>query len=328
MKLPKFRIVQGDIVDLAVDVLALKYAQSSLGADSQVTSLLVAAGEEAASLRPKADEFEIVSGREAVAASEVLFIGVSTIWDLGYHEIRLFARRVLAALAISKPRAKSLAVTLHGVNVGLDEREVLASEVAGFLEAIEAGDGPAELESIAIVEHDRNRAMRLTDALEELVSPVTFGKRGRTVSPQGSLLQSAGRASDFKDHIFVAMPFKESMDDVYHYGVDAVVSHAGYLCERADLSYFTGDALQWVRSRIQSASCLIAELSDPNPNVYLEVGYAWGCGVPTLLVTRDPDTLPFDVRGQRCLVYKSIRDLEKNLGMELHNLVKSEDAEY
>jgi hypothetical protein len=46
-----------------------------------------------------------------------------------------------------------------------------------------------------------------------------------------------------------------------------------------------------------------ADLSDANPNVYLEVGYAWGRGRPTLLVVRDSSHLKFDVQGQRCLIY-------------------------
>ena len=57
-----------------------------------------------------------------------------------------------------------------------------------------------------------------------------------------------------------------------------------------------------------------------NIRVYLEVGYAWGCGVPVVLLTQTTDHLKFDVRGQRCLVYSSIRELEESLRAELENL--------
>jgi hypothetical protein len=132
--------------------------------------------------------------------------------------------------------------------------------------------------------------------------------------------RAAGYASSTKAHVFVAMPFKEEMDDVYHYGIQSAVRDAGFLCERADLAAFTGDVLTWVRDRIKSSSLLVADLSDGNPNVYLEVGYAWGCGVPTVLLTRDAASLQFDVRGQRCLVYKRIKDLEESLCKELKDL--------
>jgi hypothetical protein len=98
------------------------------------------------------------------------------------------------------------------------------------------------------------------------------------------------------------------------------VHTAGYLCERADLSAFTGDVVDWVKRRIASAELVIADLSTANANVYLEVGYARGHGVPTVLVTRDANDLMFDVKAQRCIVYKSIRNLEESLRRELRAL--------
>jgi hypothetical protein len=55
----------------------------------------------------------------------------------------------------------------------------------------------------------------------------------------------------------------------------------------------------------------------------LEVGYAWGKGIPTVLLARDTADLRFDVRGQRCLVYNSIRKLEDSLTSELKALAAS-----
>jgi nucleoside 2-deoxyribosyltransferase len=76
----------------------------------------------------------------------------------------------------------------------------------------------------------------------------------------------------------------------------------------------------WVKKRIAGASLVIADLSDANPNVYLEVGYAWGRGRPTVLLVRDSSQLKLDVQGQRCLIYKKIKDLETSLRAELENL--------
>jgi hypothetical protein len=122
--------------------------------------------------------------------------------------------------------------------------------------------------------------------------------------------------------VFVAMPFKEEMDDTYHYGMVSATNAAGFLCERADLSAFTGDVLDWVKQRIRSASLVIADLTEANPNVYLEIGYAWGSGIPTVLVIKHGEPLKFDVRGQRCLVYKKIKDLEDLLTKERQALPK------
>ncbi len=113
------------------------------------------------------------------------------------------------------------------------------------------------------------------------------------------------------------MPFAEEMDDVFHYGIQGAVNAAGFLCERADLSSFTGDVMDWVKRRISNATLVVADLSSANPNVYLEVGYAWGCRVPTVLLSGNTSDLKFDVRSQRCIVYKSIESLEDALSREL-----------
>jgi hypothetical protein len=129
--------------------------------------------------------------------------------------------------------------------------------------------------------------------------------------------RSVGYSSADKPHMFVAMPFRDEMEDVYEYGIQNAVRKSGFLCERADLSAYTGDVMYWVRKRIQSASLVIADLTNANPNVYLEVGYAWGSGVKTVLLVQEAEQLKFDVRGQRCIVYKRIKDLEEKLLKEL-----------
>jgi hypothetical protein len=91
------------------------------------------------------------------------------------------------------------------------------------------------------------------------------------------------------------------------------VNEAGYLCERMGMVSFTGDILARIKSQIETAALVIADLSGANANVYLEFGYAWGRNQPTLLITRKEGDLTFDVRGQRCIVYENIVDLAKKL---------------
>jgi hypothetical protein len=320
-KQPRIRVVEGNIEEFPVEVIALKFAQAYYGADSVVASLLAGAGEDPSYLRPRPGSYRFLSSRGVVSAENVLFVGVSVLTQFGYREIREFSRRALAALAGEAPAARSIAATLHGPGYGLDEIEAFESEVAGFLDAIKSGDCPRELDEITIVERNPGRCERLRAALKDLVpGGERMGSVVDITEAREERLRAAGYASDAKAHVFVAMPFTEEMDDVYHYGMQGAVRAAGFLCERADLAAFTGDVLQWVRERIKTCALLVADLSDANPNVYLEVGYAWGCGVPTVLLVRDPDRLRFDVRGQRCLVYKRIKDLEESLRTELKSL--------
>lgn len=116
------------------------------------------------------------------------------------------------------------------------------------------------------------------------------------------------------------MTEEKDMDDVFYYGIQQPVRATGFLCERADQEAFLGDILDRVKQKIETAAVVIAELTGANPNVYLEIGYAWGKGVPTLLLLKDGQELRFDVRGQRCLKYERIRDLEESLAKELQEL--------
>ena len=117
------------------------------------------------------------------------------------------------------------------------------------------------------------------------------------------------------------MPFSKDLEDVFIFGIQGPINKAGYLCERVDMLSFTGDILERIKSRIETAALVVADLTGANPNVYLEVGYAWGKNRPTLLLSRKTDDLKFDVRGQRCLVYDSIVDLSKKLQQDLAVLV-------
>jgi hypothetical protein len=111
------------------------------------------------------------------------------------------------------------------------------------------------------------------------------------------------------------------MDEGRHDPIQNAVRAAGLVCERADLTSFTGEVMSWAKTRISTADLVIADLSAANPNVYLEVGLAWGFGRRTILIARAGAELTFDVRGQRCLYYSKISELESSLTRELRNLV-------
>lgn len=316
-------VEQGDALDFHADVLVLKYADALYGVDRAAVLALTRAVPDIQARLPKPAGFYITPPTDAVTADRVLFVGVGPLYQFGYGEIRSFARKALEALAREMPHVGHVALTIHGPGYGLDEREAFESEVAGLLDAIASGDVPADLARITIVERNAGRARRLKTLLDQHLPTDRPGSRSGALRPLAEVpdrLRSVGYDSQSKPHIFVAMPFADEMDDVFHYGIQGAVNAAGFLCERADLSTFTGDVMEWVKRRISTATLVVADLSDANPNVYLEVGYAWGCGRPTVLLVRDASQLKFDVKGQRCLAYKKIKDLETSLRSELDGL--------
>jgi len=331
----EFAIEQGDITDFDADVVALKYAQEFFGADWAVASKLGIGGQPVAFITPEIGDHRIVHAGGAIKATNVLFIGTPTLWELDYPQIRIFGAKALEVLAQKAADTKHLAMTVHGPGFGLDEIEAFLSQFEGCMDALRAGLFPAALERITVVELKEDRAHRLWKALSEHLAQAPFAKRmlrqlayRLTIAQENQKSISSARsragAKSVKPHVFVAMPFKKEFEDVFYLGIQEPTRKAGFLCERVDQESFTGDILEQVKKRIEAATLVIAELTEANPNVYLEVGYAWGKGRPTVLLIKDEKELRFDVRGQRVLTYDSIMALRKSLAKELKGLQAGE----
>ena len=321
----KVRVKHGDAFQEIADTLILKYAQSTYGLDRDIVRELEALGENIEPKLPKIGGFYFTESKKVTNTKNILFIGVPILRQFGYKEIREFGRKALVSIASSAPQTKSLLLTIHGPGYGLDEIEAFESQLAGIIDSITQNDKPDKLEEITFIERSKGRAVRLQGVIERLFpeSVIPTQQTGGIKSlneNSAETLRSAGYGSESKKRAFVAMPFAPEFDDSYHYGIQGAVNTAGYLCERADLSSFTGDVMDWVKKRIATADFIIADLTSANPNVYLEVGYAWGLNKETVLLIKDTNELKFDTRGQRCLPYVSIKDLETKLKTELESL--------
>lgn len=329
-------VQQGDISKVEADVIVLKYAQEFYGAMGKVATLLAGAGIEAKNLRMKRGEYELFPTNGALATPYVLVIGTAPLKEFTYQTVRDFSWDMLTALKDKMPEARHVAMLLQTSPFGLDTAEAVLAQLGGLLDAQEAGDMSPQLEKISIIELNSKLVEQARQVLDKYLSKAPYAKPLSTLwgfrlymtePPQGSEkasdapsadpIQSAGAGSDTKPHVFVAMPFDEEYDDLFSYGIEAPVHQAGYLCERIDQSVFEGDIFERIKDRIEAASVVVAVLTGGNPNVYLELGYAWGFRRPTILMVDNVENLRFDVRGQRCLVYNKIKDAEKILAEEL-----------
>ncbi len=338
----EIKVEIADITEVSVDVLALKYARSFHGADLAVAKRMLEAGVAVDELEPEVGERRMLQARGRLGARNVLMVGTPSLGQFRYAAIRDFSSGILRFLAKEAPETTSLAMTIHGPGYGLDEGEALLSQVSGYLDAWQEGLLPKGLTRVVVVEKREARAFRLWQALErqlgkradverigEWALRVSRPKLSRgeaapsepapsepvlTAPPPPSLV---GAASEAKPHAFVAMPFTRPMDDVYYFGIEQPVHALGMLCERVDQASFSGHILDQIRERIDTAAVVIADLTGANPNVYLEVGYAWGRNRPTILLVQNVGDLRFDVQSQRCLVYERIIDLTRLLTNEL-----------
>jgi hypothetical protein len=314
-------VVEGDAFAFAADALVLKFAQALYGVDAKAAQMV---GLDRSELPPPGG-VRLVADPPWLAARTLVFVGVAHLGAFGYSEIRDFARQALSAVARERPDARTVALTMHGPGYGLDEVEAFDAEVAGILDALRTREVPRRLERIVILEVNTRRAERLRSRLDEVLSgsDLVAGAHvaDAVVESSARHLERVGYDSAAREHAFVAMPFAEEFEDLFYFGISAAVRSAGLLCERIDETAFTGDVMERVREQIETARLVVADLTGSNPNVFLEVGYAWGRRVPTVLVARKDTPLNFDVRGQRCLFYKNIRDAERLLATELRTLM-------
>jgi hypothetical protein len=243
-------------------------------------------------------------------------------------------------LAGRKIKVTRLTTTIHGSGYGLDAEESLMQLVQGFNDGLKLSD-TSSIQEIIFVELDRRRAQLLTTALANLLSGIAefpqldilLFDKSKEMSQNiphnidnedkytDKISVSAGSKLN-KRHVFVAMPFSEDFEDIYEYGIYGPVRNCGLICEKTSESAYTGDILQRITDRIETADYVIAELSGSRPNVYLEVGYAWGKGIPVIFIARQGEELHFDVSRHRCIYYKSIRQLAKDLEKLLRGLLE------
>lgn len=102
---------------------------------------------------------------------------------------------------------------------------------------------------------------------------------------------------------FVLMPFKEPFNGYYEQLIKPTVSAAGLICLRADEIYGTRPIVKDIWTSIWQARLVIADVTEKNPNVNYELGLCHCLGVPTILVTKKEEDVPFDYRHHRYIRY-------------------------
>jgi TIR domain len=325
----------GDILETQADVVAFKHAGEFYGADYAAARRLLERGTPLDSLRVGEGESRVVDAGDALTGDLALFIGVGELDGLSYDGVRTFARR---AVEISHGLGKRhLAMTLHGAGIGLDERESFLAQVAGYLEALQHLEGPSTVGQITIVERQRGRVEICGATLEEHLGEIPNARLDNHAPGEFTFRIGAGppplpgsagdeppqidlltRTPEEQPHIFVAYPF--ALEDHARYGIAQPANEAGLLARLINDQAWTGEILQRIKQQIEHSVLVVAVLTGGNPNVCLEVGYAWGKGRPTVLVADDPEKVPFDLRGDRMITYESIHDLEQKFAAELAGL--------
>lgn len=123
---------------------------------------------------------------------------------------------------------------------------------------------------------------------------------------------------------FVLMPFGSPFDGYYQLVIKPNVDAAGLKALRADEIYGTKPIIQDIWNEILRARLIVADVTDRNANVNYELGLCHALGVPTILITKRMEDVPFDYRHRRCIVYNTLEaGWEPRLGDALRKAIAS-----
>jgi hypothetical protein len=120
---------------------------------------------------------------------------------------------------------------------------------------------------------------------------------------------------------FVLMPFKKSWSNmVYIRYLRENIESLGLQCIKAD--ELKGQIIiEDIWTKINQAAFLIADVTDKNPNVMYELGIAHTIGKPTILITQEIETIPFDFNYLRHHPYKTDFEDKERFDIEIKKAI-------
>jgi nucleoside 2-deoxyribosyltransferase len=241
--------------------------------------------------------------------------------------------RTLAGFAISARGVRILGVDDNGGVLGLSPAEVdlavqrLAKVASSLL--------PQPVETGSLLVDNRLLVYAVVDQVPSHYTPV--------VTSEGQVFQRQWRhliALDFVTSgtavamrgrqitVFVAMSFHDEEEPAivdYYRAMQRAVEFTKLpiRLRRMDLLEENYEISQNIRTEIERADIVIADLTLNARNVYFELGYARGKGKRIIQTARKGTLLEFDIRTWRTLVYRNATELEEKLVEEIRGAYRS-----
>jgi len=125
--------------------------------------------------------------------------------------------------------------------------------------------------------------------------------------------------------VFVLMPFASKFNQLFEY-IKVAAEAADAKAERVDEQLHEEDILNRIIGQIERADAIVAVMTGKSPNVFFEVGIAHALRKHVVLLTSDPNDIPFDVAHLKHVPYKT-SFLRPNILLEADRFTTSLTAE-
>lgn len=122
--------------------------------------------------------------------------------------------------------------------------------------------------------------------------------------------------------IFILTPFHDNFFEDYKVIRDTC-KQSGFNAYRGDENFIKGDIFPEMLKLIVKANLIIANINGRNPNVLYELGIAQALDKPVILISREHEKLPIDIKSKRFLIYTDYTELQEMIRQELTNLTFS-----
>jgi len=268
-----------------------------------------------------------------IATRNIILVGIGMGSAIRYDTINLMCMNAIEAIFKHNLLSKSsiIATVSHGVGWGLDRKEVFKTQLFSFKDALEKFDDNNYINKIIFGEIQISHTKQLKSYIEELAN--TEGSK--ICKRQNKYFLELGESSELinnyssrvggASYVFIAMPFDHKFENVYDFGMRLPIENNNLLPIRIDRESFTGSILEEIKQRIIKSSFIIADITDLNPNVLFELGYAQGSEKITIIICSEGQQLPFDIAGMNVVFYDPL--LIRGLNNKLSNMIQKLKSE-
>ena len=125
--------------------------------------------------------------------------------------------------------------------------------------------------------------------------------------------------------VFAIMSFKQKWIDVFR-SYEAACQATGFDAERTDEDLSQERITPRIEAGISKSAFVIADVTEPTPNVFFEIGYAKGCGKQVIVTAAEGTTLPFDLADMPVLFWRNLDELKEGLGKRIAALKKRRES--
>jgi len=102
--------------------------------------------------------------------------------------------------------------------------------------------------------------------------------------------------------VFVIVPFASDYVPIFKV-IEKTATKHGFLATKADQFLKSDHIVTDIWSLLHNSNLVICDCTALNPNVMYELGIAHALGKHTVLITQDPNSVPFDLKHMRYLTY-------------------------